>query len=88
MQFRLGYFLTPAIRFIYQLLQGADSYFRMNFIFGAGISIFIMISSLLTKSKLLPTPFLGLLLITTLMASCLGIISYFKFSKENDEYKI
>ena len=82
-----GLFLTPALRFIYQLLQGSHSYFRMNFIFGLGVSTFIMISNLLAKSKLLSAPFLGLLLITTLMASCLGIISYFKFSKENDEYK-
>jgi hypothetical protein len=59
----------------------------MNFIFGLGFSSFIMISDLLAKSKLLSAPFLGLVLITALMASCLWIISYFKFSKENAEYK-
>ena len=80
-------FLSPAIRFIYQLLHGNHSYFRMNFIFGLGFSSFIMISDLLAKSKLLSAPFLGLVLITALMASCLWIISYFKFSKENAEYK-
>ncbi len=82
-----GVFLAPALRFIYQLLHGNHSYFRMNFIFGAGVSTFIMISYLMAKTKLLSAPFLGLVLITTLMASCLGIISYFKFSKENAAYK-
>jgi hypothetical protein len=80
-------FLAPAIRFIYQLLHGNHSYFRMNFIFGLGVSSFIMISDLLAKSKLLSAPFLGLVLITALMSLCLWMISYFKFSKENAEYK-
>ncbi len=82
-----GLFLAPALGFIYQLLQGSHSYFRMNFIFGLGFSSFVMISDLLAKSKLLSAPFLGLVLITALMSLCLWMISYFKFSKENAEYK-
>jgi hypothetical protein len=82
-----GLFLAPALGFIYQLLQGSHSYFRMNFIFGLGFSSFVMISDLLAKSKLLSAPFLGLLLITALMSLCLWMLSYFKFSKENAEYK-
>jgi hypothetical protein len=46
-----------------------------------------MASSLIAKTKFLPAPPLGLVLITGLMASCLWMVSYFKFSKENAEYK-
>jgi MFS family permease len=82
-----GIFLPSALNFIYHLLQGSHSYFRMNFIFGAGVSTLIIISNLLAKAKLLPAPFLGLILITTLLTSCIGLVSYFKFSKENSACK-
>ena len=82
-----GLFLAPALGFIYQLLQGSHSYFRMNFIFGLGFSSFVMISDLISQTKFLPAPLLGLVLITALMSLCLWMVSYFKFSKENAEYK-
>ena len=82
-----GLFLGPALRFIYQLLQINHSYFLTNFIFGFGFSFFSMASSLIAKTKFLPAPLLGLVLIIAVMSLCLWMLSYFKFSKENEEYK-
>ncbi len=77
-----GLFLAPSLKFIYQLLQVNNSYFRMNFIFGFGFSSFVMISGLIAKSRIFPAPFLGLLLITTLMSLCLWIIYHCDFLKK------
>lgn len=77
-----GVFLAPALRSIYQLLQGSHSYFRMNFIFGFGFSTFVMISDLMAQTRILPAPFLGLILIITLMSLCLWIIYHFGFFKK------
>ncbi len=70
-----GLFLSPALRFIYRLLHGYNSYFYMNFIFCLGISCFKLLGGYLAKSKFLPTPLLGTILITLLMTISI-ILSY------------
>jgi MFS family permease len=68
-----GLFLPAALRFIYRLLQGYNSYFPMNYTFSLGFSSFILISSYLAKLNIFPAPLIGASLITVLMLACLLI---------------
>jgi predicted MFS family arabinose efflux permease len=82
-----GLFLSPALRFIYRLLHGYNSYFYMNFIFGLGYSCFTLISSYLAGLKFLSIPIQGASLIALLMTACLWTDRHYGLSQKNIKYK-
>ena len=68
--------LSPSFAFIYQLLNGRNSYFCVNFIFHLGVVSFAGITVYISTLNFLPSPFLGASLIALLMSACLLIIYY------------
>jgi vacuolar-type H+-ATPase subunit I/STV1 len=82
-----GLFLSPALRFIYRLLHGYNSYFPMNFTFSLGFSSFILIADHLAKLNFFSAPLVGVSLITLLMSACLLINHTYGLSQKNTELK-
>ncbi len=76
-----GLFLSPALRFIYRILQGYNSYFHMNFISCLGFACAPVVASYLVGLKFLSMPLRGASLIALLMAACLWIDHRYGLSK-------
>ncbi len=68
--------LSPSLAFIYQLLQGPNSYFCINFIFQMGFACFAGLTLYISTLSSLPAPFLGASIIALLMSVCLLLIYY------------
>lgn len=82
-----GLFLSSALRFMYRLLQGYNSYFYMNFIFGLGFSCFTLVSSYLAGINFLSIPLQGASLIALLMAASLWVDHHYGLSQKSIKYR-
>lgn len=82
-----GLFLSPALRFIYRLLQGYNSYFYMNYIFCLGFSCFTLFGSYLAELSFLSIPLQGASLIALLMTACLWTDYHYGLSQKSIKYK-